>query len=80
MAKKPDRTPSSPAPRTPVYRLPGTSGEVSMDALGDEIRARAARMVCRLARDEEERTSLLAMLGLEEVERTTVSERLPTVR
>ncbi|WP_167369632.1 hypothetical protein [Amycolatopsis orientalis] len=51
-----------------------------MDAPSDEIRARAARMVYRLARDEEERSSLLAMLGLDTVERTAVSGRLPTVQ
>jgi len=62
------RSTSGKPRRTPVYRLPGTNGEVHMEAPGEEIRARAARTVCRLARDENERAGLLAMLGLTAVE------------
>ncbi|WP_156515760.1 hypothetical protein [Amycolatopsis regifaucium] len=51
-----------------------------MDSPGEEIRARAARIVCRLARDEEERTGLLSMLGLDTDEGKAVAGRLPKVR
>lgn len=80
MAETSHRSQSGTSRRAPVYRLPGTSGEVSIDSHGEEIRARAARTVCRLARDEEERTGLLSMLGLDTVERKAVAGRLPKVR
>ncbi|SFJ13820.1 hypothetical protein SAMN04489731_11626 [Amycolatopsis regifaucium] len=80
MAKTPHRSQPGTPRRAPVYRLPGTSGEVSMDSPGEEIRARAARIVCRLARDEEERTGLLSMLGLDTDEGKAVAGRLPKVR
>lgn len=57
----------------PVYRLPGTNGEVAVTSDGDDVRARATRTVCRLARDDEELADLLAMLGLDMSESTSPS-------
>ncbi|WP_410604681.1 hypothetical protein [Amycolatopsis sp. lyj-90] len=80
MVKTPHLSLSTTRRRAPVYRLPGTNGEVSTEAPDEEIRARATRTVWRLVQNEEERTGLLAMLGLDPADRSTMAGRPPEKR